>query len=119
VCSRADEMTVVAAVAAVLLWVVVVVVVVVGGGGLPVGGWAEGGFSFALIPPPPNTHSHVHCRSRDETIEQAIATLSTNVSMDFKPSEIEVAVVSVDEPKFRLLTEEEIERHLTAIAERD
>jgi len=57
--------------------------------------------------------------SRSDTIECAIETLSTIVSMDFKPSEIEVAVVSADAPKFRLLTEDEIEAHLTAIAERD
>eukprot|EP00039_Didymoeca_costata_P018377 m.333203 g.333203 ORF g.333203 m.333203 type:complete len:247 (-) comp17096_c0_seq1:167-907(-) len=57
--------------------------------------------------------------TKDEAIEIAISTLSTVVSMDFKPSEIEVAVVSGDDPKFRLLTETEIEGHLTAIAERD
>jgi len=57
--------------------------------------------------------------NRSETIEVAISTLSAIVSMDFKPSEIEVAVVCADETKFRLLTESEIEGHLTAIAERD
>jgi 20S proteasome subunit alpha 1 len=56
---------------------------------------------------------------RTQTIEAAISTLSTIVSMDFKPSEIEVGIVCADEPKFRLLTEEEIEKHLTNIAEQD
>ena len=38
---------------------------------------------------------------------------------DFKPSEIEVAVVSKEQPKFTILKEAEIDRHLTAIAEKD
>lgn len=57
--------------------------------------------------------------TRDQTIEEAISTLSTIVSMDFKPSELEIAVVSKGDTKFRVLTDEEVERHLGAIAERD
>ncbi|EDQ85147.1 uncharacterized protein MONBRDRAFT_38969 [Monosiga brevicollis MX1] len=52
-------------------------------------------------------------------IEEAISYLSTLLSQDFKPSEIEVGVVTIDQPKFRTLSEQEIEAHLNAIAERD
>ncbi len=40
--------------------------------------------------------------SDDETVQLAINCLSTILSADFKPADIEVAVVSKDNPKFRL-----------------
>jgi len=55
----------------------------------------------------------------DTTIQQAITCLMTVLSADFKPTEIEVAVVSKEEPAFRTLTEQEIDFHLNAIAEKD
>jgi len=57
--------------------------------------------------------------NHDETIQTAINCLSTILSADFKPTEIEVAVVSKDKPEFHVLTEKEIDDHLTAISEKD
>uniref|UniRef100_A0A023EL07 Proteasome subunit alpha type n=1 Tax=Aedes albopictus TaxID=7160 RepID=A0A023EL07_AEDAL len=54
-----------------------------------------------------------------EAIQMAITCLSTVLAVDFKPSEIELGVVSKDNPEFRTLTEDEIEVHLNAIAERE
>lgn len=55
----------------------------------------------------------------EEAIQLAITCLSNVLTVDFKPCEIEVGVVTKTDAAFRVLTEDEVEVHLTAIAERD
>lgn len=57
--------------------------------------------------------------SRDEAIQMAIATLQAVLSMDFKATDVEIGVVSKENPRFTLLTPQEIDAQLTRLAERD
>uniref|UniRef100_A0A7S3EPY2 Proteasome subunit alpha type n=1 Tax=Rhodosorus marinus TaxID=101924 RepID=A0A7S3EPY2_9RHOD len=55
----------------------------------------------------------------NETIQTAILALQTVLAADFKPSEVEVSMVTTAKPRFTVLSEAEVEAHLTAISERD
>jgi len=54
-----------------------------------------------------------------DTIETAIIALQNIVGSDLKPTDLEVAVVTKDNPTFTTLSEEQIEAHLTSISDRD
>ncbi|TPP63919.1 Proteasome endopeptidase complex [Fasciola gigantica] len=55
----------------------------------------------------------------EESIEIAVRCLSHIHSMEFKASELEIGIVSKDDPVFRKLTVEEVDDLLTAMAEKD
>jgi len=57
--------------------------------------------------------------NEEEAIQLAITCLSTVLAVDFKTSEVEIGVISKEKPEFRTLSEDEIETHLVAIAEKD
>lgn len=52
-------------------------------------------------------------------LDNAITCLSTVLSIDFKPSEIEIGRVRLGNIRFRILTEAEIGTHHVVLAERD
>lgn len=57
--------------------------------------------------------------NEEEAVQLAISCLSTVLAVDFKPSEIEIGIVTQDNPQFKILSEEEIDGHLTAISEKE
>ena len=52
-------------------------------------------------------------------IQTAISALQNVLSEDFKATEIQVGVVSKDDPTFRILSVDQVEEALVAISERD
>lgn len=65
-----------------------------------------------------NVKSHIG-ESLNETLEQAIMTLSSVLGQDFKAAELEVGMVSAEMPRFTVLSNEQIDAVLTRIAEKD
>ncbi|OZJ06717.1 Proteasome subunit alpha type-6 [Bifiguratus adelaidae] len=57
--------------------------------------------------------------SMQDTVELGITTLSSVLAADFKATEIEVAVVSEKDNRFRKLTEQEIDEYLQSITDKD
>ena len=57
--------------------------------------------------------------SYEDTVQTAIGALQSVIGSDFKPDEIEVAVVTAEKPAFTVLDVDDVDRHLTAISERD
>lgn len=55
----------------------------------------------------------------EETLEQAITTLSSVLGQDFKAAELEIGLVTKDSPRFTVLSTEQIDTILTRIAEKD
>ena len=49
----------------------------------------------------------------------ALHALQTVIGNEFKPTDVEVGVVHEEHRRFKTLTEEEIDFHLNALAERD
>eukprot|EP01130_Rhizamoeba_saxonica_P007236 TRINITY_DN2921_c0_g1_i1.p1 TRINITY_DN2921_c0_g1~~TRINITY_DN2921_c0_g1_i1.p1 ORF type:complete len:250 (+),score=73.38 TRINITY_DN2921_c0_g1_i1:37-786(+) len=54
-----------------------------------------------------------------KTIRMAINGLQTVLSLELRSNEIEVAIVTKDDPTFRKLSEDEIDAHIEAIAEEE
>lgn len=57
--------------------------------------------------------------SFDQTVETAIIALQKCVGADLKPTDLEVAVVTTENPKFKILSVAEIDGHLNKISDRD
>lgn len=57
--------------------------------------------------------------NEEEAIQLAISCLSTVLAVDFKPSEVEIGIVTKENPAFRVLSEDDVEMHLTAISEKE
>lgn len=57
--------------------------------------------------------------STNDTVMLGIGALQSVLATDFKATELEVGIASEDNKEFRLLSEADIDKFLTAIAERD
>jgi 20S proteasome subunit alpha 1 len=55
----------------------------------------------------------------DETMKAAIKALQNTLSVEFRNTDVEIAIVTKEEPNVKVLTPEEIERELVKIGESD
>ena len=57
--------------------------------------------------------------SKDETIQLAMEALHSSLAVDVRAKDLEVVVVTKDNHKFTKLSDDEVENHLNAIANKD
>jgi 20S proteasome subunit alpha 1 len=57
--------------------------------------------------------------STDDALKVAIKTLQTTLSTEFRSTDIEIGLVTLEEPNVKILTLEEIERELSKVGESD
>jgi 20S proteasome subunit alpha 1 len=57
--------------------------------------------------------------STDDALKVAIKTLQTTLSTEFRSTDIEIGLVTLEEPNVKILTPEEIERELSKVGESD
>ena len=57
--------------------------------------------------------------SVEETLELAVGTLASVLSLELKPEDLEIGLVTRQDPEFRVLSVEEIERLLTRMVEKE
>jgi 20S proteasome subunit alpha 1 len=55
----------------------------------------------------------------EETLELAVGTLASVLSLELKPADLEIGLVTRQEPEFRVLSDDEIERLLTRMVEKE
>jgi 20S proteasome subunit alpha 1 len=55
----------------------------------------------------------------EKTVSVGLSCLTHILSADFKPSELEIAVVTKENPTFKILNDDEIDTYLTVLAEKD
>lgn len=57
--------------------------------------------------------------STDDALKVAIKTLQTTLSTEFRSTDIEIGLVTLEEPNVKILTPEETERELSKVGESD
>ena len=57
--------------------------------------------------------------SRDEAMKVAVKALQNTLSMEFRKTDVEIAIVTCDEPHVKFLSEDEIQVELNKVGETD